>query len=101
MNSAYTYIAIMAIVTYIPRVVPLLAMKGRKIESVFIRSFLTYVPYAVLGAMTFPAIVYSTDNMATGIVGTATALFLSYYNKGLTRVAIYTVLIVYISSYLF
>lgn len=96
MRNTYIYIAIMAIVTYIPRVVPLLAMKGRRIESRFLRSFLYYVPYAVLGSMTFPAIIYSTGNMATGAIGTAVAIFLAYCNKGLTKVAVYAVLAVYI-----
>jgi branched-subunit amino acid transport protein len=101
LEENYKYIAIMAIVTYIPRVTPLLAMKGKKIESRTIRSFLFYMPYAVLGAMTFPAIFYSTGNMATGMIGTAVALFLSYYDKGLTKVAIYAVAASYISGYIF
>jgi branched-subunit amino acid transport protein len=100
LRSTYIYIAIMAIVTYIPRVAPLLAMKGRRIESKFLKSFLYYVPYAVLGSMTFPAVIYSTGNMATGAIGTAVAIFLAYYNKGLTKVAVYAVLAVYICSYI-
>lgn len=50
--------AVMALVTYLPRMLPMAVIK-RKIQNRFIRSFLTYVPYAVLSAMTFPAILYS------------------------------------------
>ena len=63
--------AVMAVVTYLPRMLPL-AVFQRKIENKFIRSFLTYVPYAVLSAMTFPAILYATsDNPVTGIPSAA------------------------------
>ena len=51
--------AVMALVTYLPRMLPMAVIK-RKIQNRFIRSFLTYVPYAVLAAMTFPAILMST-----------------------------------------
>ena len=58
----------MAIVTYIPRMLPL-AIFRKKIKSRFIRSFLAYVPYAVLAAMTFPEILYSTSNMISAVAG--------------------------------
>ncbi len=96
--TAIKYIAIMALVTYAIRIFPLILMKDREIKSKFIRRFLDFTPYAVLGSMTFPFIIYSTGNTATGIIGTAAALALSYLNKGLTKVAIYTVIIVYIAD---
>lgn len=84
--------AVMAVVTYLPRMLPLAVFK-RKIENKFIRSFLTYVPYAVLSAMTFPAILYATsDNPAIGIpsaaAGLLVALALAYHNRGLFTVAL-------------
>ena len=59
-------VAIMALVTYIPRMLPL-AIFRKKIKSRFIRSFLAYVPYAVLAAMTFPEILYSTPNVISAV----------------------------------
>lgn len=60
----YTYvllsILIMALVTYLPRMLPLVLFR-KTIENQFIKSFLAYVPYAVLGAMTFPSILFSTS----------------------------------------
>ena len=79
-------VAIMAVVTYIIRVLPLAIFK-KKIQNRFIRSFLAYVPYAVLAAMTFPAILYSTGSMATAAGGFAAALLLAYKNKSLIIVA--------------
>jgi len=91
---------LMALVTYIPRVMPL-AMVKSKIKSTFFKSFLYYVPFAVLGAMTFPAIFYSTSNIYSGIFGTLLAVLLSYYEKSLMKVATFAVLGVYVFESLF
>ena len=80
-------IAIMAAVTYLPRMVPL-AVFRRKIENRFIQSFLHYVPYAVLAAMTFPEILYSTENMISGAIGLAVAATLAFFRRGLLTVAV-------------
>ena len=57
----YLLLAVMAGVTYLVRMVPFVAFR-KKISSVFVQSFLYYVPYAVLGAMTVPAVFYSTGS---------------------------------------
>lgn len=80
-------ILIMAVVTYIPRMLPLAVFK-KKIKSRFVRSFLAYVPYAVLAAMTFPEILNSTSNMISAVAGLAVALILSYFGRGLLTVAL-------------
>ena len=64
--SVYLYIAVMAITTYLIRMLPMVIFK-KKIESDFIKSFLFYVPYAVLGSMTFPAIFSSTSSLYSAI----------------------------------
>lgn len=86
MNVAL-YIAVMAVVTYLIRMIPF-AFFRKKIKSRFFRSFLYYIPYAVLSAMTIPAIFYSTGNIVTAIVGTVTAFVLSYFNLPLIVVAL-------------
>ena len=75
-------LAVMAGVTYLIRLLPLLFVR-KKITSVFIRSFLYYVPYTVLSAIAFPAILLSTGNIVSGIVATVICLILSYKGKGL------------------
>lgn len=81
------YIAVMALVTYLIRAVPFTLFR-KKITSRFIRSFLAYIPYAVLTAMTFPAIFYATGDTLTAVVGTAVALILAYFNCPLILVAL-------------
>ncbi|MCH5268447.1 MAG: AzlD domain-containing protein [Lachnospiraceae bacterium] len=78
---------VMAGVTYLIRALPFALCRG-KVKNPFIVSFLAYVPYAVLGAMTFPAILYSADNIVAGIGGTVTALILSYRRQSLLTVAL-------------
>lgn len=80
------YLAVMAGVTYLIRMLPLVLIK-KKIENVFIKSFLYYIPYAVLGAMTFPAIFSSTGNIITATAGCVTALILAWLEKSLLTVA--------------
>lgn len=80
-------VAIMAGITYLIRVLPITVLR-KKISSVFIQSFLFYVPYAVLAALTFPAIFSATGNTTSSLVGTICALVLAYFDKGLVIVAI-------------
>ena len=84
--SIAVYIAVMAGVTYLIRMIPF-TFFGKKIKSRFIRSFLHYIPYAVLSAMTVPAIFYSTDNFISAAVGTVAALVLAYLGLPLIAVA--------------
>ncbi|MBR3816242.1 MAG: AzlD domain-containing protein [Clostridia bacterium] len=81
------YIAIMAGVTYLVRMIPFTLFR-RQIKSRYIRSVLYYMPYAVLSAMTVPAILHSTGNLTTAIVGTAVAVILAFFNKPLILVAL-------------
>ncbi len=85
--SMFLYIAVMAGVTYLIRMIPFTLFR-RKIKSVFLQSVLYYIPYAVLSAMTFPAILYSTDNTVTAAVGTVVAIILAYFKLPLTVVAL-------------
>ena len=83
----FLYLLVMAGTTYLVRAVPFAAVRG-KIKNRFIRSFLYYIPYAVLSAMTYPAIFYSTGNSVSAIAGTAAAMVLAYFNLPLIVVAI-------------
>lgn len=85
--SIALYIAVMAGVTYLVRVIPFTAF-GKKIKSKFFRSFLYYIPYAVLSAMTIPAIFYSTGDMTTAIIGTVTAVITAYMGLPLILVSL-------------
>ncbi|NLY56001.1 MAG: AzlD domain-containing protein [Firmicutes bacterium] len=100
MTKILLAVFIMAIVTYIPRALPITAMT-RKIESPFIKSFLYYIPYAVLAAMTFPAILSATSSTYFSIIGLVVGVCLAYRGQGLFKVAMGTVLTVYLCEMLF
>ena len=95
MKRAVICIFLMALVTYVPRVLPLTVFR-KQIRSRYIRSFLDYTPYAVLGARTFPDVFTSTGNLVSALAGTATAFVMSYYRKGLVTVACSAIAVVYI-----
>jgi len=84
--SIYLYVLVMAVTTYLIRALPLVFFK-KPIKNRFIRSFLHYVPVACLTAMTFPAILYTTENMLSGLIGLAVAVILALKNKSLIVVA--------------
>lgn len=85
--SIALYILVMAVVTYLIRMIPFTIFR-RKIKSRFIKSFLYYVPYSVLSAMTFPSIFYSTGEFYSALFGTLTALVLAFFKKPLIVVAL-------------
>ena len=76
--SIAIYIIVMAGVTYLIRMIPFTLFR-KKITSPFFRSFMHYIPYAVLSAMTIPAIFYSTGSMLTSVIGTIVAVVLAYF----------------------
>lgn len=86
-HNVYLYILVMAGVTYLIRMLPL-ALFRREITSPFVKSFLYYVPYACLAAMTFPAILFSTASVISAAVGFAVALIAAYREKSLLTVAL-------------
>lgn len=93
------YIAVMAVATYLVRVIPFIAFR-KKIKSRFFRSFLYYIPYAVLSAMTIPTIFYSTGSLPTAIAGTVVAVILAYFRLPLIAVALVASAVALIVSYL-
>ena len=83
----FGYLAVTAGVTYLVRMLPLVLMKGR-IRNRFLLSMLHYIPYAVLTAMTIPAIFYSTNDLITAAVGTVVAALLAWFRQPLIVVAL-------------
>ena len=95
--DVYLYILVMAGVTYLIRVLPL-ALAKKEITNPFIKSFLFYVPYACLAAMTFPAILYATSSVVSAAVGFAVALIAAYKEKSLLTVALLACAAVFIAE---
>ena len=85
--SIYVYIFTMALTTYLIRVLPLTIFR-KPIRSRFLRSFLHYVPYCCLTAMTFPATLSSTASIISGTAALLVAVVLAYRGKSLIVVAV-------------
>ena len=81
------YLLVMAGVTYLVRVVPFILI-NKKIENRFIHPFLYYIPYTVLAAMTFPAILYATGNIVSAVAGLLVAIVISFRGRSLIIVAV-------------
>ena len=94
-HNIYIYMAIMAGVTYLIRVLPLTLIR-KQIKSRFIQSFLHYVPYATLSAMTFPAILTSTQSMIAATGGFVVAIIAAWKERSLVQVAAFACITVFI-----
>lgn len=88
-------IAVMSVTTYLIRVTPMVVFR-KKINNVRVKSFLFYVPYTVLAAMTFPAIFTSTGTYVSAIAGCIVAVILAFFRRGLVIVALGAAVTVYI-----
>ena len=98
MPELYLYIIVMAGITYLIRMLPLVLFR-RRIKSRFLNSFLYYIPYTVLAAMTFPAIFFCTDSVISASIGAAVALILAYFNQSLLVVAAVSAAAIYLSGF--
>lgn len=84
--NIFIYISVMALTTYLVRLLPMTVFR-KKITNSFIRSFLYYVPYACLAAMTFPAMLFATDHFLSALLGLIVACLLAYFRRSLILVA--------------
>ena len=86
-NNVYIYIAVMALVIYLIRLLPLTLIR-RKITNVTLRSFLFYVPYVTLAVMTFPAILEATSSIWAGLLALVAGIAMAYLGVSLFGVAV-------------
>ena len=94
-GNVYVYIALMAVVTFLIRALPLTLVR-REIKNVYIRSFLYYVPYVTLAVMTCPAILEATGTPLSGLAALIAGVFLAWKGAGLLPVAVACCAVVYI-----
>lgn len=95
LNNAWIYIAVMAGVTYLIRVLPLTLIR-KEIKNQTIRSFLFYVPYVTLAVMTFPAIIQATDSMWAGLAALIAGIALAWFGGSLFQVAVAACAVVFV-----
>ena len=96
-STFFLYLLLMAGSTYLIRVLPFIAIR-HQIHNRFIRSFLYYIPYAVLTAMTIPAIFTSTGSVISAAAGLIIAVILSLLGRDLTTVALISCAAVFITE---
>ena len=94
-GNVYLYILVMAVVTYLIRLLPLTFIR-KEIQNTTIRSFLYYVPYVTLAIMTFPAIIDCTQSVWSGIAALITGVLLAYFGVSLFGVAVCSCAVVFI-----
>ena len=97
-NNFWIYLLVMAGITYLIRMIPLVLIKKR-IKNNFILSFLYYMPYAVLSVMTIPAIFYATSSILSAVAGFLAALVLAYFGKSLLKVAATSCAVVFVVEF--
>ncbi|MBO6159689.1 MAG: AzlD domain-containing protein [Firmicutes bacterium] len=96
-DGFFLYLLVMAGTTYLVRAIPFVLIR-KKIKNRFLNSFLYYIPYTVLAAMTFPAIFYVSSSLPASILGTITALALSFFGQSLLVVAASSALVIYLAQ---
>lgn len=99
-HNIYIYIFVIALVTYLIRVLPLTFIK-KPIKNRFVRSFLHYVPYVTLAVMTFPAILNATQSVYSGIAAFVVGVIVAWMSNNLFFVAVSSCLTVYILELFF
>lgn len=97
MNNFWALLVAMAVTTYLVRMIPF-ALFRSKIRSKFLRDFLYYIPYAVLGAMTVPYIFYAGGSVPSSVVGFAAAFVMAYFKLPLLLVAAVSCVFAYIAG---
>ena len=93
--NIYIYIACMAGVTFLIRVLPLTLIR-KEIKNKTLRSFLYYVPYVTLAVMTFPAILHATQSPIAAAVALVAAILLAWFGRSLFFVAVSSCLLVFL-----
>lgn len=86
-GNIYIYIAVMALVTYLIRVLPLTLIR-KQIKNKFLKSFLYYVPYVTLAVMTFPAIIHATQSIYSGLLALVVGIVVAWFGLDLFKTAV-------------
>lgn len=94
-RNIWLYILVMALVSYLIRVTPLVLIR-REIKNRTVRSFLHYVPYATLAVMTFPAILDATQTPWAGLAALAAGIVLAWRGHSLFQVAVLSCAVVFL-----
>ncbi|ARD49093.1 branched-chain amino acid transporter [Sporosarcina sp. P37] len=91
MGASYWWMLLgMAVATYLPRMIPLTILDGKELPPI-VSGVLRNIPFAVLGALIFPAILHIQDDILFGVIGAVTAFALSFIGLDVMFVVIGTI----------
>ncbi|WP_017726882.1 AzlD domain-containing protein [Halalkalibacterium ligniniphilum] len=101
MNMTMLFIiAGMAVVTYIPRMLPLIFLNTNSFPA-WLQAVLRNVPYAALGALIFPGILTVHENIWFGIIGGGVAILVAYFGANLIIVVLSSIVALGLLTYFF
>jgi branched-subunit amino acid transport protein len=86
-NTIVIMIVGMAVVTYVPRLIPFVMFQGKELPP-FVQAVLKNVPYATLGALIVPGIFLINEDIMYGVIGGAVALVVAYLGANVILVVI-------------
>lgn len=84
-------------VTYIPRMLPFVMLNGRELPS-FLQRVLKNIPYAILGALIFPGVLYIQEDIRFGIAGALSAFVLAYLGANIIIIIVGAIAILSVCS---
>jgi len=97
MNNQVLLVAAMALVTYLPRMIPMVFIKDIKMPK-RLRVFFQFIPFAALGALIFPDILYSTSGLQSALAGTAAAVVIAALKANVMFVVLGSIFAVFLYS---
>lgn len=100
MNKVLTMILLTGLITYLCRAVPMIFYKGKN-PGEFLKSFLEYIPYAALGGLLFPEILYSTGSILVSVIGAIFAGILIIKKQNMIVTVLGTIFLVYLLNQYF
>lgn len=100
MHNSILIVLGMAVVTYIPRMLPMVLLQNLRLQP-YIKRFLSFIPFAALGALIFPEILFSTESIPSSIVGASLAVLLAFYTKNLIIIVLSGILGSFFYQFLF
>ena len=100
MNTVLLIIG-MAVVTYLPRLLPVLFLDRFRFPTWF-EKWIKSIPYAALGALIFPGVLFvKEDQPLLGLAGGVVAAILAFLDLHVTLVMAGSILVVYFLQSIF
>ncbi|HHW41248.1 MAG TPA: AzlD domain-containing protein [Syntrophomonadaceae bacterium] len=100
MLKLLSIVIMMGLVTYLPRLLPVVILNNLRLPP-FLKSFLQYIPYAALGALIFPGVLYSTGDIRSALAGCTVSVVLAFYRLNIILVVVGGIAGVYLYELLF